>query len=134
MITRLPSVLYSDLLTVPYVANGRTMRGLDCVGLFVTIQRRLGRWMSLYDSEPSVLDVALQDWEQVDAPEPGDGILFRWHNRNRFHIAVAISRNQMIHAKDEAVGIAVERFDSPQYANRILGFYRWKPKASVPSA
>jgi cell wall-associated NlpC family hydrolase len=132
MSAQLPAALYSDLLVVPYVEKGRDMRGLDCVGLFVAIQRRLGRWLPLYESDAALLEIAMQDWERVDSPQPGDGVLLR-STSPRWHLATVIGGNLMIHAKEEA-GVVVERIDTPLYARRIEGFYRWKPKAYVRSA
>ena len=129
---RLPFALYGDLLAVPYLKNGRTAAGLDCVGAFLEMQHRLGRTLPLYDSNAALLAGTLGEWERVEVPEPGDGLLIYSANP-RWHLATAISAVEMIHGK-EGCGIVVERFDSPAYARRIEGFYRWKQQASGQSA
>ena len=121
---KLPFELYGDLLPVPYLRNGRTLAGLDCVGVFLEIQRRLGRTLPAYESDPAILAASLGKWERIEAPEPGDGILIRSIDP-RWHLATAIGAVQMVHGK-EGCGVAVERFDSPEYARRIEGFYRWR--------
>lgn len=121
---RLPFEVYGDLFTVPYLANGRTLQGLDCVGVFLEIHRRLGRDLPFYRSAPAQLASAMSRWERVDIPEPGDGILI-YSNDPPWHIATVISPFEMVHGI-EGAGVVVERFDSPAYARSIEGFYRWK--------
>ena len=116
--------LYGDLLPVPYLKNGRTLAGLDCVGVFLEVQRRLGRTLPAYESNPAMLAAALGAWVKVEDPEPGDGVLIRSHDP-RWHLATVIGGVEMIHGKD-GCGVVVERFDSPEYARRVEGFYRWK--------
>lgn len=125
---RLPFSLYADLLPVPYLRAGRTIEGLDCVGVFAILQRRLGKPVPFYLSDESALSAALDEWVKVDRPEPGDGILMFSHDPP-WHIGTVISANQMIHGKQGA-GVVIERFDIPMFARRIEGFYRWKEKAS----
>ena len=121
---RLPFELYGDLLPVPYLAHGRTLQGLDCVGVFMEVQRRLGHALPFYESDPATLESVLPRWEKVDVPQPGDGILIR-SSAPDWHVATVISPFEMVHGK-EGAGVVVERFDSPAYARRIEGFYRWK--------
>lgn len=128
----LPFFLYGDLLTTPYVRGGRSFAGLDCVGVFLELQHRLGRTLPAFESDPSIVAAARGDWTRVDTPEPGDAILI-YSSDPRWHVATVISPFQMIHGK-EAAGVVVERYDSPEYSRRIEGFYRWKQPASVQSA
>jgi hypothetical protein len=121
---RLPFQVYGDLLSVPYLKDGRSMQGLDCVGVFILLQHRLGRILPFYESDPAVLAKALGDWVPVTSPEPGDGILI-YSADPQWHLATAISATEMVHGK-EGAGVVVERFDSPAYLRRIEGFYRWK--------
>lgn len=121
---RLPFELYGDLLPVPYLRNGRTLAGLDCVGVFLVVQRRLGRTLPMYESDPAIVAEALGDWEKVSEPDAGDGILIRSMNP-AWHVATVIGGVEMIHGK-EGCGVVVERFDAPEFSRRIEGFYRWK--------
>lgn len=125
---KLPFSLYGDLLTIPYRYRGRRAdTGLDCVGLFAIVQRRLGKPVPFYPSNEAGLDAARGQWLKVAKPEPGDGILM-FSDDPPWHIATAISPNEMIHAKSGA-GVVIERFDSPLFTRRIEGFYRWKDQA-----
>jgi hypothetical protein len=108
------------------------MEGLDCVGVFLEVQRRLGRSLPFYASDPAVLSASLEGWERVTVPEPGDGILL-FSEDPPWHLATVIGGNEMIHGKEKA-GVVVERFDAPAYRRLIEGFYRWKNQVSAPSA
>ena len=120
----LPAQLYADLLPVPYLAGGRTMAGMDCVGLFLELQARLGMQIPRYASDVSVIDVALASWEKLDRPELGAGVLIRSIDP-RWHLGVMVSEDRFIHAK-EGCGVAIDRLDSIFYRNRIEGIYRWQ--------
>ncbi len=121
---KLPFALYGDLLPVPYLKDGRTLAGLDCVGVFLEVQRRLGRTLPLYESDPAILAASLGKWERVEAHEPGDGVLI-YSADPPWHLATVISAVEMIHGK-QGCGVVVERLDAPAYRRRIEGFYRWK--------
>jgi cell wall-associated NlpC family hydrolase len=126
---KLPFSLYGDLLTVPYRYRGRSARtGLDCVGVFSIMQRRLGKSVPFYPSHEGGLAAARGQWVKVAKPEIGDAILM-FSDDPPWHVATAISAVEMIHAKSTA-GVVIERFDSPLFARRIEGFYRWKEQAS----
>ena len=123
--------LYGDLLPVPYLRKGRTLAGLDCVGVFLEIQHRLGRTLPAYESDPEILESYLGEWARVETPEPGDAILIYSYDP-AWHVGTVISLNSFIHGKD-GVGVVVERYDRPEFSRRIEGFYRWKLQASDQS-
>lgn len=117
---------YSGLVGARFVDGGRGPLEFDCVGMLIEIQRRLGRTMPDYASNVSLLAGALVDhWDQVNSPQPGDGVLIRSVNP-RWHVAVVIDSCRMISANEAAGCVCIERFDSPLYSRRIQGFYRWK--------
>ncbi|WP_446744303.1 NlpC/P60 family protein [Silvibacterium acidisoli] len=128
---RIPQSLYLDLLAIPYVEHGRTLEGMDCVGLFMEIQRRLGRHLPVYESDPTILADSLIAWERVETPEAGDGVLL-FSSDPPWHLATVIGPNEMIHGK-EGAGMVVERFDTPAHRRCIEGFYRWKSQVPAPS-
>lgn len=125
----LPFELYGDLLAVPYRRHGRGLDGLDCVGVFLELQHRLGCSLPAYESDPEILSNYLGEWQRIETPEPGDAILIYSYDPP-WHVGTVISSESFIHGKESA-GVVVERYDRPEFSRRIEGFYRWKPQASV---
>ena len=118
--------LYADLLSIPWKPGGRDRDGIDCVGLFLEMQRRMGRTVPAYGSDEGVLAIARESWERVEDPQPGDAVLLR-SSKPAWHIGTVTKRGVMIHAK-EGAGVVVERYDAPQYARRVEGIYKLRRK------
>lgn len=131
--TALPSRLYADLMRLPFKEGGRGVDGLDCWGTLQAVCVRRGLQPTDFPTDPALLAAALADeWEEVSraAIGPGDGILLRSVDpRWVWHIGVVLDSYRMLHARENA-GVCVERFDSPAYARRIVGFYRFRGRAA----
>jgi cell wall-associated NlpC family hydrolase len=121
----LPSALWLDLLGKPFREGARGPDAFDCVGLLIEMQRRLGRVVPDWSSDPLVLASALARWERVRVPDPGDGVLIYSVNP-QWHVGVVSGGGCMLHAHPDR-GVARERIDAFPWHKRIEGFYRWKP-------
>jgi cell wall-associated NlpC family hydrolase len=120
---------------IPFEHNGRTYAGCDCWGLVRCV------YHDLLGIGLPVLDGALLDnskesaervsrivreetpkWERTDDPQPLDVVLLRV-GRNH-HVGVVTGLKSMLHIM-EGIYATVESYESPLWAKRILGFYRY---------
>lgn len=133
MMTSLPYALWRDLLGKPFEDRARGPQTFDCVGLFLELQRRLGRDLPAYGSREIELYMALVSdrWERVDKPEPGDGVLI-YSDDPRWHIGTVAGGGYMLHVF-AGHGVSRERYDTFPWHKRIEGFYRWKQDSPLPS-
>jgi cell wall-associated NlpC family hydrolase len=91
----------SDLIGIPYVDNGRTLEGLDCYGLAIIVEKRLGKTLidvvyENHDVELSAKYVPLLNIKKSDIIK--EGSLLEIHVGNTLHVAVALDSYTMIHA------------------------------------
>jgi cell wall-associated NlpC family hydrolase len=114
--------LYADMIGIPYLRAGRTAAGMDCVGVFLEMMRRIGADVPQYGSDPGILGISLARWDRMEFPEIGAGVLMR-SSDPPWHLGVVVGPNLMIHGKEHC-GVCVERFDSSIYSRRIEGFYK----------
>lgn len=94
-------------LGVPYVHQGRTRFGVDCIGLVLCVRNALEPWEALhrelrnYARRPKdslLLDRVHANCVQLDAPEDGALILIRWpKNPEPSHAGIYADGN-IIHA------------------------------------
>lgn len=111
----------SDLIGVPYQENGRTLEGLDCYGLAIEVERRLGK--KLLDVVYENHDIELSDkYKPLLNVRPTDfiieGTLLEIHVGNTIHVAVALDSVQMIHATTNQ-GVRISRIG----AYKLAGIY-----------
>lgn len=112
----------SDLIGVAYLENGRNpAEGLDCYGLAIEVERRLGKtlWDAVYENH----DVELsQKWAPLLNVRPSDfireGSLLEIHVGNTLHVAVALDAVRMIHATTNQ-GVRISKIA----AYKIAGIY-----------
>ncbi len=62
-------------------------------------------------------------WRRVDAPEPGDVVSLNIGGRP-IHVGLALGGGLMLHT-ERRINTVIERLDSPMWARRIEGFYRY---------
>lgn len=124
--------LYADLIGKPFARGVRGPDAYDCWGTLQCVLRRIGHEPTDFPSRPELLEGALCDeWGEIarERARPGDGVLLRSSLEcYRWHIGVIVDGCRMLHAR-ESVGVCVERYDSPQYLRRIVGFYRYRGRA-----
>lgn len=97
-----------DLIGVPYKDNGRTLDGLDCYGLAIEVEKRLGK--NLRDVVYNDNDILLS---QIYAPllnikktnEYKLGNILEMTLLDRLHIGVCLSDRTFIHATSKGVRV-----------------------------
>lgn len=97
---------FDDLLTVPYLDNGRTMSGLDCYGLVIECFRREGKELAdlTLPKQRSVADhVGTLNVREVPEPEKGLGVQFLLGGR--LHIGYMISKRDVLHMTESGTRI-----------------------------
>jgi len=124
---------FSKYIGIPYKNLGRTREGCDCWGLLrIIYQEEFDMILPEYDG--LILDDAekleieriinshREDWEQVDIPVIGDGVLMNVFGL-AIHIGVYIGNRQMIQAMKGADSCIV-RLDNKLWKPRFAGFWR----------
>lgn len=94
-------VIISDLIGIPYKENGRTVEGLDCYGLAIEVEKRLGKNLIdvCYDNHNIELSneyAPLLNIRKIVNVYPG--ALLEMHIGSELHIGVALNDKLMIHA------------------------------------
>lgn len=119
-------------LGLPFTDHGRG-DGYDCWGLvrFVFQQERgiaLPDYGDRYVAarhaasvEVAIRDGLLEGWRQVDTPQAWALSIFKIAGQP-WHVGLAISAQQFLHMPAKKWS-CVERFSSPEWVNRIEGFY-----------
>ena len=118
-------------LGVPWVHQGRSRHGLDCVGLAVVCLRDIGLDppdRADYGRDPDgTLRAVISGWDAlspVASPEPGDIALIRYKAER--HIAIVGQQPQglsLIHA-DSRAGKVVEHLMDDRWRKRVVAAWR----------
>lgn len=96
---------------VPYVHQGRTPYGVDCIGLVLCVRDALAPWAAIagearnYARHPKdglLLARAQANCTQLDAPEDGAMILIRWPTTVHPSHAAIYAAGNLIHAYQRA--------------------------------
>lgn len=106
---------------VPYVHQGRSRYGVDCIGLVLCVRHALSPWDAL-SSEPRdyrrhprdglLLTRVRQRCTQIERPEDGSLILIRWpRTAEPSHVAIYAGGN-LIHAYQRARAVVETGFRS----------------------
>lgn len=120
----------ADLIGVPFVEFGRDIKnGLDCYGLAIEVERRLGKTLK---------DVALEkfDREKVERTAPNlnvkklrldeisEGVILEFYGLQdkRLHIAVALDKKTFIHATENQ-GVRISSFASSRTYLKLANVY-----------
>ena len=121
---------FTDLIGVPYRDGGRDPAvGLDCYGLLIVVFRRAGIELPAVNYDcltPEIIQEHMVQhkpaWRQIDSPVIPCALAIR--NRPPFvnHTGVYIGEGRFLHALKK-VGVHQSIMDSPQWRNRIEGFY-----------
>lgn len=116
---------YDDLIGIPWVLDGRSLKGLDCFGLAVIVLKRMG-----YELDTALADQWIRSYtpgrvnpEEVSSMEcninevprkPGDLLVMRHPQADEgraTHIGVHIGKNLIIHST-RGCGVHVVGFKS----------------------
>lgn len=124
---KVAKIVWADLIGVPWVSFGRDPRaGLDCFGLVLVVQRRLGRTVrDVIDYDPLRPGVAIRDhasqWRPCDGPGAGRVCSLRMvHPEHADHVGVLVERGTVLHTLDR-IGAALSPLEG--LADRIVGWY-----------
>ncbi|SDI54133.1 NlpC/P60 family protein [Propionivibrio dicarboxylicus] len=124
-----------DLLryaTAPFAEGARGPHAFDCAGLLADIYRQRGIILPPWptpesdDEKRHAILAGMRDWERISKPEPWCGIALRVDSPILVsHVGCVLQdARRFIHTTAET-GVVIERIDSPRWAARISGFYRW---------
>lgn len=110
-------IYIDDLIGIPYKRNGRDIRGYDCYGLAIEVEKRFGHIL------PDLLEAKAEHYVfsdcrniclkmidgifKINTPQKeGDILLFEDSNGIMFHIGVYLGNNRFIHCNKAGVHIA----------------------------
>ncbi len=132
--------MIGDYVGIPYRLHGTTREGVDCWGLPCLWYReqygielpsfgdRYGRELDAAE-RAHIADIIRGEsaqWRHVRQgnEERGDLVLFRVLGEES-HIGLVVDAGRFLHAR-QGIDSCVERYDSPVWARRVVGFYRWR--------
>lgn len=113
---------------VPWLHQGRSRLGVDCIGLLIVVARALGLSDYEVDGYGRTPDADLMRREaerlmvRTMHPQPGDVLLMRFH-RDPQHILILTEPARVIHAWADA-GRVVEVNYPPSWQRRVVGAYQ----------
>lgn len=124
---------------LPYLPGGRDRAGIDCWGLYsLVMAEQWGMRLPPYEGPTwgsgaggrGIAKAAQEYASQFTAiPEAearvGDAILLRTFGMP-IHLGMVVGRGLMLHA-EEYQNSVIARYNSPQWASRIVSFFRWTP-------
>lgn len=96
----------ADLIGVPFVEFGRDCKkGLDCYGLAIEVERRLGKKLKdvvleKFDHEKVVKTLPGLNVHKIDNIKEGAILEFYGKKDKRLHVAVALDSRTFIHATE----------------------------------
>jgi cell wall-associated NlpC family hydrolase len=123
---------------LPFHEHGRTRAGLDCWGLVrLALAEQFGLAVPSFTHEyrrtvdaariPALIERETSRWQSIpaEAAQTGDVIVLRVGGRP-MHVGLVLGDGLMLHV-ERGIDSAIERYDGPQWRERIFGFYRYKP-------
>lgn len=123
---------------LPFVDKGRSEDGCDCYGLlWLVILRELGVELPRYDdryvtgADRREIDALIADelafWESIPAGDEQtfDAVLMRDAGCDS-HVGIVVGGGLMLHVAITHAA-RIERYRSPMWRRRIVGFYRYRP-------
>lgn len=121
-------------LGLKYLEDGRDVNGVDCWGLIRLIYMNEAG-IELPDFRSAGQDpakafyqaylVEKENWERVLVPQPMDLVVFKMGVMPD-HVGMVTSPGKFIHVR-EGKSVLVEKMHGAFWANKIQGFYRYKP-------
>lgn len=126
----------AEYIGLPYAEKGRDRTGLDCWGLVrLVLAEQFGITVPSYADgytcalerrEVARLIAGVKgSWDPVerDAAAAGDVLLLRQAGAI-CHVGLVVATGLMLHT-EVGIGAAVERYDSPKWAARVVSIHRW---------
>lgn len=90
-----------DLIGIPYKAHGRYKDGMDCYGVAIEVERRLGKDLRDVDytsTDKYLADENLPTLNVKPTEEIKVGTILEMTLKNELHIGVVVSKSTFIHA------------------------------------
>lgn len=122
---------------LPFRELGRDRAGVDCWGLVRLILAEqftipLPSFIHEYRHtlEKSrigpLIERETRSWQKIatNAEAPGDVVVLRLHGKP-MHVGLVLGDRHMLHI-EAGINSAIERYNSPQWAERIFGFFRYR--------
>lgn len=122
----------TDLLSVRYKKNGRTLNGLDCYGLALLVSERFGNKLPDFEYDDTTWEtflsiqksINLSDYGMIKGSSPykeGDLLLFKVDCPYENHCGIYLGDDTIIHCN--RFGVHVQTFED--YPYEIGSVYRW---------
>ncbi len=132
--------MIGNYVGIPYRLHGTTREGLDCWGLprlwyleqygieLPSFGDRYGRELDATERAhiAEVVRGESPKWQTIRQghEQRGDLVLFRVAGEEA-HLGIVVDAGRFLHARPNTDS-CVERYDSPVWARRLAGFYRWR--------
>lgn len=120
-----------DYTGTPYRHQGRSIAGVDCIGLIIRVGEDLGYKINheayAYEQipNPSVLWTGMNsNFKRQKDMQEGDILVFRIYKEPQ-HMALYLGGNRMIHAY-ENIGKVSEHNFTPAWQKRLLAVYSYE--------
>ena len=105
---------------VPFVDGGATPSGFDCSGFTYYVFRQHGVELPRVAADQYRVGTAVDP----AAIEPGDLLFFETVAPGASHVALALGRDEFVHAPSERGQVRVEKLTSSYWSRRFLGARR----------
>ena len=128
------SIRIDDLIGIPFVDKGRTIKGADCWGAVMIVYEAVKKKKLPDYGNSAFLSNLIADeiesqkisdhWLDIGEPEEGAIVLIQNHPIFVNHTGICLDKVRFAHCLNKR-GFAIERLDHPLWKNRIRGFFRY---------
>lgn len=127
---------------IPFLENGRSMKGIDCWGLVWLILKEeagievpsfnemysegdTGRWKEVAKTVGAIVNGRKKEFERVVLGQEKlfDGVVLRLYN-NPLHVGLVLEPGLMIHSVSSEAASVIQRYDGLAWKKRVLGIHR----------
>ena len=118
----------TDLIGVPFVEFGRDIHaGLDCYGLAIEIEKRLGKELKdvvleRFDRNKVEKTVPALNVHKTDVIKEGTILEFYGKQDKRLHVAIALDSRTFIHATENQ-GVRISAFATCESFLKLANMY-----------
>jgi hypothetical protein len=121
---------YSSLVGVPWVKKGRSVSGMDCLGLVIAVRQLVGKKTPDYiydDIVPEEIDRDFREFGFVSLERPRPFCLVTFIDEPPYssHLGVVLEDcSTFLHSRSRGQGKSVvERLEHPLWKRRRTGFW-----------